>query len=325
MKILITGVAGLIGSNFADWVCKNIDCDVIGIDDLSGGYKENINSKVKFEPRDLSKDDISGLFKGVDRVYHFAAYAAEGLSPFIRKFNYQNNLIGTANVINECINHNVRRLVFTSSMAVYGKQEFPFKETQTPNPIDPYGVAKYACEMDIKIANEQHGLDYCIIRPHNVFGEKQNIWDKYRNVLGIWIYQYLNNQPLTVFGDGEQVRAFTYIKNILKPLWFASYSNNSKNEVINLGGIKPLSINSTLQLMCELLSYDKIEYLQPRHEVKYAYATYGKSVDLLGYKESYSIEDGLKNMIEWAIQQKNRKRFKWDQYEINKKLYEFWK
>ena len=184
MNILITGVAGLLGSRLADWILENDpDVTVIGIDNLSGGYVENINSRVKFYKLDLIRDSISDLFQkyDIDYVFHFAAYAAEGLSPFIRGFNYDNNLKSTARIVNQCIKHDVKRLIFTSTMAVYGHGENQaFDEKQTPCPIDPYGVAKYACEMDIKIAGEQHGLDWCIIRPHNVYGAKQNIWDKYR-------------------------------------------------------------------------------------------------------------------------------------------------
>ena len=196
MKILITGVAGLLGSRLADWIIENKpEVEVIGIDDLSGGYLENVNSKVNFWQMNLVDHPIDNCFQlhQFDYVFHFAAYAAEGLSPFIRQYNYNNNLVATARIVNNCIKYDVKRLIFTSTLAVYGHGYGGiFDETQVPKPIDPYGVAKYACEMDIQIAGEQHGLDYCIIRPHNVYGRKQNIWDKYRNVLGIWMYQHMN-------------------------------------------------------------------------------------------------------------------------------------
>ena len=159
-KILITGVAGLIGSRLADWIIENLpDHSVIGIDDLSGGYEENINPKVKFYKMDVKDSSLKDVFskENPDYVFHLAAYAAEGLSPFIRQYNYQNNLVATANIVNECIKHNIKRLVFTSTLAVYGHGEGGiFDEDQIPSPIDPYGVAKYACEMDIQIAGEQH-------------------------------------------------------------------------------------------------------------------------------------------------------------------------
>ena len=241
-KVLITGVAGLLGSRLADWIIENKpEYKVVGIDDLSGGFEENINPKVDFWQMDLVNHPIENCFEvnKFDYVFHFAAYAAEGLSPFIRSFNYDNNLKSTARIVNECIKTDVKRLVFTSTLAVYGHGSGGiFDETQQQSPIDPYGVAKYACEMDIQIANEQHGLDYCIIRPHNVYGIKQNIWDKYRNVLGIWMFQYLNNQPLTIFGDGEQTRAFSYIDDSLEPLWNAAVRPEASKETINLGGIE---------------------------------------------------------------------------------------
>ncbi len=245
-KVLITGVAGLLGSRLADWIIENKpEYQVVGIDDLSGGYKENINPKVEFWQMNLVEHPIENCFEvnKFDYVFHFAAYAAEGLSPFIRCFNYDNNLKATARIVNECIKHDVKRLVFTSTLAVYGHGYGGiFDEKQVPKPIDPYGVAKYACEMDIQIAGEQHGLDWTIIRPHNVYGIKQNIWDKYRNVLGIWMYQYLNDQPITIFGDGEQTRAFSYIDDSLEPLWNAAVLPQASKEIINVGGIKEYSI-----------------------------------------------------------------------------------
>jgi UDP-glucose 4-epimerase len=210
--IVITGVAGLLGSRVAKWILENKPSyQVIGIDNLSGGYEDHIDTRVIFYKADLAVDDLNRIFSSheVEFVYHFAAYAAEGLSPFIRKYNYTNNIVATANVVNACITHQVKRIVFTSSMAVYGAGEPPFNENDLPKPIDPYGIAKYACEMDVQVAGEQHGLDWCIIRPHNVYGTNQNIWDRYRNVLGIWLYQKLNNQPITIYGDGSQKRAFS--------------------------------------------------------------------------------------------------------------------
>src|SRR3990167_10956226 len=186
-KVLITGVAGLIGSHFSKYLCDK-GYEVYGIDNLSGGYKEFINYQVRFYEIDLLKLE-SSFFNRIkpDYVYHFAAYAAEGLSPFIRNFNYSNNLLCSVNIINECIKHDVKKIIFTSSMAVYGEGQPPFTEDQIPNPSDPYGVSKYAVEMDLKLAYEHFGLTCSIVRPHNVIGIRQNIWDKYRNVIGIWI------------------------------------------------------------------------------------------------------------------------------------------
>jgi UDP-glucose 4-epimerase len=327
MKILITGVAGLLGSRLADWILENTDNEVIGIDDMSGGYEENVNLSVTLYKRNLFVDEIDDIFKehNPDIVYHFAAYAAEGLSPFIRKFNYKNNLVSTANIINECIKHNVNRLIFTSTMAVYGHGKPPFDENDLPCPIDPYGIAKYACEMDIKVAGEQHGLDWCIIRPHNVYGIKQNLWDRYRNVLGIWMYQYMCGENMTIFGDGEQTRAFSFIDDTLEPMWKAGIQDNCSNEIINLGGTKFYTINEANQILRDVIGNGDMVHLQKRHEVKDAHPTWDKSVELLGYEDKTSLYDGLKKMWEWAQKQPQRHRFHWENYEITKGIYEFWK
>tara|TARA_B110000977_G_scaffold139740_1_gene177404 strand:+ start:9145 stop:10152 length:1008 start_codon:yes stop_codon:yes gene_type:complete len=327
--VLITGVAGLLGSRLADWIIENKpEYTVVGVDDLSGGYKENVNPKVKFWQMNLIDHPIDNIFSTykIDYVFHFAAYAAEGLSPFIRTYNYDNNLKSTARIVNECIKHNIKRLVFTSSMAVYGHgYDDIFNEDQQQSPIDPYGVAKYACEMDIQIAGEQHGLDWCIIRPHNFYGKNQNIWDKYRNVLGIWMYQYLNNMPMTIFGDGEQVRAFSYIDDSLEPLWNAAVLPKASNEIINLGGIKEYSIKESLETLIEVMGGGEITHLEPRHEVKHAVPTWEKSVNILGFEYKTNLKEGLSQMWEWAKLQPMRDRFIWSNYEVEKGIYSFWK
>ncbi len=325
-KIIITGVAGLLGSRMAEWIIENHpEHTIIGIDDLSGGYKDYVPAKVQFHQLDLSKDNITDLFEGATIVYHFAAYAAEGLSPFIRKYNYNSNLIATANVVNACIQHSISRLVFTSSMAVYGHGNPPFKEEDQPNPIDPYGVAKYACEMDIQIAAEQHGLEYCIIRPHNVYGYNQNIWDRYRNVLGIWMYQHINGLPFTIFGDGSQQRAFSFIDDCLLPLWKAGNDARAKNRIINIGSWKYWSIKDAAETLKRIIGNGEIKHEQARHEVKDALPAHELSVTLLDYEDKTTLEEGLTQMWNWAKQQPMRPQKSWDSYELEKGIYGFWK
>jgi UDP-glucose 4-epimerase len=327
MTILITGVAGLIGSRLADWISENHpNIQIIGIDNLSGGFKENIHDNVIFYELDLSSDPIEKCFTkhNINYVYHFAAYAAQGLSPFLRSFNYKNNILSTVNIINNCISHDVKRLVFTSSMAVYGNNIPPFDESYVPSPIDPYGVAKFACEMDIKIAGEQHGLDWCIIRPHNVYGLKQNIWDKYRNVLGIWMYEHINNKPMTIYGDGNQKRAFSYIDDCLTPLWLSSQQENCSKEIINLGSSKYHTINEANKILRSVINGGDVAYQEKRYEVDEAHSTHEKSARLLNYSDKTSLYDGLKSTWEWAQIQPNRKRKEWKIFEIDKGLYDFW-
>lgn len=328
MKILITGVAGLLGSRLADYILDHTGHEVVGIDDLSGGYVENVHPNVKFYKFNLlDHEQLDGVFihDKPDIVYHFAAYAAEGLSPFIRRFNYNNNLVVTSNVVNNCIKHDIKKLVFTSTMAVYGHGKPPFDENDQPAPIDPYGIAKYSCEQDIRVAGEQHGLNWCIIRPHNVYGIKQNIWDKYRNVLGIWMYQHINNMPMTIFGDGEQKRAFSYIGDCIEPLWKAGIYDTTNGEIINLGSTKYVTINQANSILTEVFNGGSTVYKEQRHEVKHAVPTWQKSVDLLGYEDKTDLKTGLTFMWEWAQTQPNRNRFEWPEYELEKGIYDFWK
>ena len=327
MNILITGVAGLVGSNLADWIVTNTGHRVIGVDDLSGGYREYVNDLVYFYDYNILDDDIEKLFESysIDGIFHLAAYAAEGLSPFVRQFNYMNNIVSTSKLVTLAIKYALKKFVFTSSMAVYGDNKVPFKEFYAPQPIDPYGIAKMACERDIQVAGKQHGLDWSIVRLHNVYGEKQNIWDKYRNVFGIWMTQHLNGKPITIFGDGTQRRAFTYIGDIVEPLWKAGVDERSSKQVINLGGITDISIREAAKILIEVMGGGEIVELEQRHEVHKAYSTHSKSVKFLDFEHKTDLKEGLTKMWEWAKQQPNRGQYVWENYELDKDIYEFWK
>ena len=329
MKIFVTGCAGLLGSNYTRHLLSN-GHQVIGIDDLSGGYKaflpkvENFTF-VKFDLERRKK--VIELFEEhkPDVLIHFAAYAAEGLSPFIRNFNYRNNLICSANLINECINHNTK-FIFTSSMAVYGEQEPPFTEDKRPQPIDPYGIAKYAVECDLKLAHEQFGLRYNIVRPHNVLGIYQNIWDKYRNVIGIFIRKTLNGEPILVYGDGEQTRAFSDIKYYMEP--FDKLLTDYDGETFNIGADRYFTLNEVAEAVQKIgkkYGYEvPIEHGEPRHEVKHAYCDHTKAKTMLNFKDETNLEELVETMFIWAMKQPNRKVKKMD-YEITKDIYEYWK
>lgn len=338
--VIITGVAGLLGSNLANYILKNFpNYSVIGVDNMFGGLPENVPSEndengnftnFYFYPIDVDSDEFESIFKNfnIEYVFHFAAYAAEGLSPFVRRFNWQNNSLSTARVINCCIEYEVKRLVYTSSMSVYGDgvKGQRFTEDLTPHPLDPYAISKYACELDIQSAGLQHGLDWCIIRPHNVYGIGQNIFDRYRNVLGIWMYQHLNGEPLTVYGSGEQTRAFSYIDDTTPCLWAAATYKEASKQIINVGGTKSCTINEAKEMMLEVFGWDaEVVYKEARYEVKHAVPSYQKSIDLLDYADNHGLEIGLRKMWNWAKTLKMRDRFKWPEYEINKGLYSYWK
>ena len=329
MKIFVTGCAGLLGSNYTRHLIAN-GHRVIGIDDLSGGYKAFLpkDDNFTFVKFDLERrKKVVELFEEhkPDVLVHFAAYAAEGLSPFIRNFNYRNNLICSANLINECITHNTK-MIFTSSMAVYGEQEPPFTEDKRPQPIDPYGVAKYAVEVDLELARQQFGLRYNIVRPHNVLGIYQNIWDRYRNVIGIFIRKALNNQPILVYGDGEQTRAFSDIKYYMDP--FDKLLTDYDGEVFNIGADKYFSLNEVAEAVQKIgkkYGYDvPIEHGEPRHEVKHAYCDHTKAKSILGFRDETNLEELIESVFVWAMKQPNRKVKKME-YEVTKDIYDYWR
>lgn len=329
MVILITGCAGLLGANYARH-CLNNGHTVVGIDDFSGGYKSFLPSHSSFtfyESNILDQDKLTDIYKKhlPECTYHFAAYAAEGLSPFIRNFNYTNNIICSANVINCCVNFN-SKLVFTSSMAVYGNQPAPFTEDLLPVPIDPYGIAKYAVELDIKQAHEQFALRYNIIRPHNVLGMYQNIWDRYRNAIGIFIRKAINGIPLLVYGDGEQTRAFSDIKYYMDP--FDSLMDKNDGELFNIGADKYYSLNEAANIVKQVAKkYNyavSIEHGESRHEVKHAYCDHAKAKQYLNFEDKTDLHDLIEKMFGWAIKEPNRD-LKIMKYEIEKNMYSYWK
>lgn len=325
-SILITGICGEIGSNFAKWLCENTEYEVIGLDNLSDGYLENVDlNKIKFYLRD-AQADLTDIFEkhNIKYCYAMAAFCAEGFSPFVRKFSYQNNIIITANLINHCVKYKCK-LIYLSSMSIYGRNEVPFYETQTPNPIDSYGIAKFAGEMDIRVAGEQHGLNWAIIRPHNVIGRNCNIWSRYRNVLGRWMNQIKNNQPLTIYGDGEQKRAFSWVLDYCEPFLKVA-ENNYPEPIFNVGGDAFFTLNQVADLLFEVTGKNTGKvYLQERFEVKNAYSNHDKAKQILGFEPKTDLKSMLEQMWEWVKVQPNREIKTFENIELAEGLYEFWK
>jgi UDP-glucose 4-epimerase len=206
----VTGGAGFIGSHVVEHLLDSGHA-VVAIDDLSGGFRDNVDSRARFVEGSIQDvATVERLFSEhrFDYVFHLAAYAAEGLSHFIKRFNYENNLIGSVNLITASIKaETVRCFVFTSSIAVYGRNQLPMHEDLTPAPEDPYGIAKLAFEQELRASEAMFGLPFVVFRPHNVYGERQNIGDRYRNVVGIFMNQALRGEPMTIFGDGSRGRS----------------------------------------------------------------------------------------------------------------------
>jgi len=316
MKIIITGALGFIGSNLAHWIIENTKDEIMGIDNLSGGFIENmpVAERFHFAQIDiLNSAGINGAFEYFkpDVCFHLAAYAAESRSNAIRVFNHTNNTVGTATIINACVNYKVK-LIFTSSVAVYSGTP-PFNENTIPNPIDEYGLSKWCSEKSIEIAHEQQGLDYCIIRPRNVYGQRQSLWDSQRNVFGIWMNQILNDKPMTIFDNGNNKRAFTYIEDILPCLYRAK---DLRNEIVNLGSPTVYSIMQACMVLQQVTGFKKVDFLPARHEVEQAYCTTLRQKEFLGYNNETTLYDGLKQMWRWAQRQPRREMIKPPELEI---------
>ncbi|MBK6986815.1 MAG: NAD-dependent epimerase/dehydratase family protein [Bacteroidetes bacterium] len=326
-KSLVTGGAGFIGAHVVNELVA-LGHDVWVIDDLSGGFIENINPKAKFLKGSITDSKfIERVFSEnkFDYVYHLAAYAAEGLSHFIKRFNYENNLIGSINLINESVKNEVKCFVFTSSIAVYGAAKPPMKETTIPLPEDPYGIAKLAVEQDLKTTHEMFGLDYIIFRPHNVYGEYQNMGDKYRNVVGIFMNQLLQNKPLTVFGDGEQTRAFSYIGDVAPHIAKSVHVPQAINHIFNIGADTEFTVRELAETVMEAMGLrNDLNHLPPRNEVVHAYANHDKAKEIFNIKSTISLRDGLFKMADWAKNAGSRKSKKFENIEILKNLPSVW-
>jgi UDP-glucose 4-epimerase len=326
-NVLVTGGAGFIGSHVAKH-CLDMGFNAIVLDDLSGGFEDHIPEGAEFINGSVTDHAlITELFNkyNFEYVYHLAAYAAEGLSHFIRRFNYNTNLIGSINLINESVKHKVKCFVFTSSIAVYGKGQLPMTEEMTPEPEDPYGVSKYAVELDLRAAHEMFGLNFVIFRPHNVYGENQNIGDKYRNVIGIFMNQIMQGKQLTVFGDGTQTRAFSYIDDVAIPIAKCVNIPSSFNQVFNIGADKPYTVNELAQVVAEEFgTTPNINYLSARNEVLHAYSDHTKAHKVLGDPSGIDLKEGIHRMASWAKRVGARQSKEFGNIEITEKLPAGW-
>ena len=328
-KIIITGAAGMIGSILSRYFSEK-GYQIVGIDNLSGGFIENISKETKLYINDIcNPQEMNKIFETEkpNFVIHCAAYAAEILSPFIRNYNYQNNLIGSINIINACINYNVEKLINFSSFATYGEGNPPFKETDLRNPKDPYGIAKLAVEMDLKEAYEHFGLKYSTILPHNVVSKYQNYWDKYRNAIAIWIRQCAEGEDITIYGDGLQTRAFSDCKFLCSPIEKLLY--NFENEFYNMGSDDTITIKDAANLVLKIgkefkFNKSKLVFLEKRKEVIHAFCDHAKAQRDLGFKDETNLESLIRDMFDYYLKI-DKKEIKDMTYEINKNMYSFWK
>ncbi len=309
MRILVTGAAGFMGSHLVDSLV-NLGNEVYGVDDMSGGFWRNINPKSYFTQLDLRDQTTTDNFISQARpeiLFHLAADATEGRSQFTPVNCVQRNLMAYLNTLVPSIREGLKKVVLVSSMSVYGDQKPPFSEEMPRSPVDVYGVSKSSMEHITEVLADVHSFNYTIVRPHNVYGERQNIADPYRNVVGIFINALLNNKHFFIYGDGEQKRAFTNIADFTPYLLKAGMDSRTNGEIINIGPREEVSINHLAELVLKIFypQGTPVELL-PVHlpdrpkEVKEAFCTTHKAEDLLGYHTSIPLEVGLQKMVEWA-------------------------
>ncbi len=325
---LVTGAAGFIGSHVVDH-CLESGMDVVATDDLSGGQRTNVSTGAEFVQGDLREEDfVRSLWanRRYDFVYHLGAYAAEGLSHFIRRYNYETNLLASVHLINESIRHEIECFVFASSIAVYGRNQVPMTESLTPKPEDPYGVSKYAVELDLAAAHEMFGLDSIVFRPHNVYGERQNIADRYRNVIGIFMNQVLSDQPMTIFGDGLQTRAFSHVDDVAPVIAASPSVPRARNEIFNIGADKPYTVLELAQKTALALGRDaNIVHLEPRNEVVHAFADHEKAQAVFEPPPTIDLDTGLRRMASWVLENGPAVPVTFDNIEIDRNLPPSWR
>lgn len=293
-----------MGSHLVDYLIQK-GHRVHALDDLSGGYIENVNKKAKFWKVDLR--DKQATRKVVEKIkpeiiYHLAADAAEGRSQFAPRNCAERNYLATLNLLVPAVKVGTKHFVFTSSMAVYGEQKPPFTEDMKPMPQDIYGISKFAAEESIKVLGKVHGFEWVIARPHNVYGERQNMADPYRNVIAIFMNRIVKRKKIYIYGDGRQKRAFSYIGDITPILAKCGFSREAVGQIFNLGSDTPHTINQLAEIIMRVSGITvERKYLPPRpQEVKNAFSNQTKAKRILGYKDKTSLIDGIAKMWRWA-------------------------
>ena len=315
MHIFITGVAGFLGSNLADYYLKK-GCKVSGCDNLIGGDVDNVSPDVVFYQGDCAKLDFmtQATKDNVDVLCHAAAYAHEGLSSISPTLICNNNVTGSTSVFTASIRNKIKRIVYCSSMARYGNINIPYKEDDDLNPVDPYGVSKVAAENILKILSQTHGVEYNIAVPHNIIGPKQKYDDPYRNVVSIMSNLILQNRQPIIYGDGKQKRCFSDIDDCIYCLDKLITDKNVVSQTVNIGPDEEfISINDLYKKISNKLQYNKeaIYFKDRPNEVKHAICSSDKARKLLNYKTTVNLDDSIDKVINY-IKKKGIKKFKYN-------------
>ena len=309
-KILVTGSAGFIGSYIYD-LLFGMGHEVCGVDDLSGGFMRNVSQKKFFTKLDLRDRVKTAKYIGKlkpDMIFHLAADATEGRSQFTPFSAMDRNIVAYTNLLVPAIKHGLKKMILTSSMSVYGAQQTPFHEGMIPQPEDIYGTAKTAMEQTTKVMGKVYGFKYVIVRPHNVYGPRQNLSDPYRNVVGIFINRLLHGKNFYIYGDGKQKRAFSHIDDVAPAMVRTGFDKKCEGQILNLGSDTPVTLNELANIVLEeFFNHRKIpakllpeKFPARLQEVKYAFCSHKVAKKLIGFQAKVPLRTGVKGMISWA-------------------------
>ena len=322
-KILVTGVAGFLGSHLSESLVK-LGHKVVGVDNMLGGYEDNIPNNIEFYKSDCCDfEKMKYLMKGIDVVYHCAATAHEGLSVFSPYEITKNNYLASVSIFSAAVNEKVKRIVFCSSMARYGDQDSPFSETMKPKPVDPYAISKVASEEVLKNLCDLNGVEWVIAIPHNIIGPRQKYDDPFRNVVSIMINRMLQGKAPIIYGDGKQTRCFSYIDDCLSCLIPMLDQKNLNREIINIGPDEEfVTINKIAELCSNItgINLSPIYKKDRPKEVKHATCSADKARLLLKYKTQVSLKEGIEKTFKY-INERGVKPFDYNiNIEINNEL-----
>ena len=322
-KILVTGAAGFLGSHLSERLANEGNL-VVGIDNMKGGYKDNIPKNINFFETDCCDlKRIQDIIKGVDVVYHCAATAHEGLSVFSPYEITKNNFLASVSIFSAAVNENVKRIIFCSSMARYGEQQTPFLETMKPSPVDPYAISKVAAEEVLINLCELNGIEWVIAVPHNIIGPRQKYDDPFRNVVSIMINRMLQGKAPIIYGDGEQKRCFSYIDDCLNCLLPMLDQKNLNKKIINIGPDEEFVTINKVAEICSNITRTNLSpiYKQSRpREIKHATCSANEARNLLNYKTTVSLEEGIQKTYEY-IKKRGPRPFDYNiELEINNDL-----
>ena len=305
-NVLVTGAAGFIGSNLTLELVK-LGANVIGFDNLFNGRIENLeeilgNRSFKFIKGDVRDFNyLLEVVEDIDIIYHMAAFTSVPQSVLMPESCNDVNVNGTLNILNAARKRDIEKIIYASSSSVYGDTPtLPKKEDMQRLPISPYGASKLACEGYMQAFYQIYGLRTIALRYFNVFGPRQKD-SPYSGVIAIWLGKLLNNEELIIFGNGEQSRDFTYVKDIVHANLLAAEQDMS-GEIINIGAGSPITLSNLAKLMLKLTKKENlnINYTDIRPgDILHSYADISKAKELLKFQPKFNQEEGLKDYFSW--------------------------